>query len=240
MVYDWCRSRAALGSSRKSPYTPLPTTPASGKERLLLSDLKEQTFLFGGSENHSCQPTHSGHCEYKHILLQIDPVLSFFKNPAACCSTTTTNNQSATVLTLSNNQSIPGKKATQQNEFLVVYICLQYRLNNYLPSLDLSSLVPTPGTINKKAKSRLIDKDGRNRNRLSHTSAPLYFAKSKRPAPTDLDGVGGTNRLPGGQQPVPRRQRSLHTKGKSTNTVQTRHFLHTHNIKYVNTVKPFV
>eukprot|EP00064_Thunnus_orientalis_P003414 superscaffoldBa00000277_g3423 len=80
------------------------------------------------------------------------------------------------------------------------------------PAPDLSSLVPTPGTINKKAKSRLIDKDGRNRNRLSHTSAPLYFAKSKRPAPTDLDGVGATNRLPGGQQPVPRRQRSLHTK----------------------------
>ncbi|KAM7396808.1 hypothetical protein PAMP_019819 [Pampus punctatissimus] len=149
------RSRAALGSSRKSPYTPLPTTPAP-----------------------------------------------------ACCSTTATNNQSATVLTLSNNQSTP----------------------------DLSSLVPTPGTINKKAKSRLIDKDGRNRNRLSHTSAPLYFAKSKRPAPTDLDGVGATNRLPGGQQPVPRRQRSLHTKGKSTNTAQTRHFLHTRNIQSTNSV----
>ncbi|CAK6961461.1 myelin regulatory factor [Scomber scombrus] len=125
-------SRAALGSSRKSPYTPLPTTAAP-----------------------------------------------------ACCSTTGTNNQSATVLTLNNNQSTP----------------------------DLSSLVPTPGTINKKAKSRLNDKDARNRNRLSHTSAPLYLAKAKRPAPTDLDGVGATNRLPGGQQPVPRRQRSVHTKG---------------------------
>ncbi|XP_042268691.1 myelin regulatory factor isoform X5 [Thunnus thynnus] len=140
-------SRAALGSSRKSPYTPLPTTPAP-----------------------------------------------------ACCSTTVTNNQSATVLTLSNNQSTP----------------------------DLSSLVPTPGTINKKAKSRLIDKDGRNRNRLSHTSAPLYFAKSKRPAPTDLDGVGATNRLPGGQQPVPRRQRSLHTKGgRSAPSLASLHIVET-------------
>lgn len=89
---------------------------------------------------------------------------------------------------------------------------------HHLSSLDLDSLAPTPGTINKKAKSRLIDKDGRNRNRLSHTSAPLYFAKSKRPVPTDLEGAGATNRLPGGQQPVPRRQRSLYSKGESTNT----------------------
>ncbi|KAM4572855.1 myelin regulatory factor isoform 3-T3 [Odontesthes bonariensis] len=103
----------------------------------------------------------------------------------ACCSTTVESNQSATTLTPSNNQSTPG----------------------------LSSLVPTPGTINKKAKSRPMDKDGHNRNRLSHTSAPMYFAKSKRPVSTDMDGVGATNRLPGGQQPVPRRQRSLHTKG---------------------------
>ncbi|XP_072242051.1 myelin regulatory factor isoform X1 [Leuresthes tenuis] len=129
-VCTW--SRAALGSSRKMPYTPLSTTPAP-----------------------------------------------------ACCSTSVESNQSATTLTPSNNQSTPG----------------------------LSSLVPTPGTINKKAKSRPIDKDGHNRNRLSHTSAPMYFAKSKRPASADLDGVGATNRLPGGQQPVPRRQRSLHTKG---------------------------
>ncbi|XP_040894424.1 myelin regulatory factor [Toxotes jaculatrix] len=125
-------SRAALGSSRKSPYTPLSTTPAP-----------------------------------------------------ACCSTTAINNQSTTVLTLNNNQS-------------------------EADSLDI--LVPTQGAINKKAKSRPMDKDGHSRNRLSHTSAPLYFAKSKRPAPTDQDGVGATNRLPGGQ-PVPRRQRSLHTKG---------------------------
>ncbi|KAF7654222.1 hypothetical protein LDENG_00072260 [Lucifuga dentata] len=129
-VCPW--SRAALGSSRNSPYTPLSTTPAP-----------------------------------------------------ACCSTTAINNQSSTVLTLSNNQS----------------------------AADLGSLIPTPGTINKKAKSRPMDKDGRNRNRLSHTSAPLYFAKSKRP-PTDLDGVGAaTNHLPGGQQPSPRRQRSIHTEG---------------------------
>nr|XP_020475049.1 LOW QUALITY PROTEIN: myelin regulatory factor [Monopterus albus] len=101
----------------------------------------------------------------------------------ACCSTTPLNNQSATVLTSSNNQS----------------------------SSELDTVVPTPGTINKKAKSRLMDKDGHSRNRLSHTSAPLYFAKSKRPASTDLDGVGAPNHLPGGQ-PVPRRQRSLHTK----------------------------
>ncbi|XP_026220502.1 myelin regulatory factor isoform X4 [Anabas testudineus] len=101
----------------------------------------------------------------------------------ACCSTTAINNQSATALT-SNNQSTP----------------------------DLGSAFPTPGTFNKKGKSRQMDKDFHSRNRLSHTSSPLYFAKSKRPAPTDLDGVGATNRLPGGQ-PVPRRQRSLHTKG---------------------------
>ncbi|XP_070687235.1 myelin regulatory factor isoform X2 [Pempheris klunzingeri] len=140
-------SRAALGSSRKSPYTPLSTTPAS-----------------------------------------------------TCCSTTAINNQSATVLTLSNNQSTP----------------------------DLGSLVPTQSTIIKKAKSRLMDKDNRSRNRLSHTSAPLYFAKSKRPAPTDLDGVGAANRLPAGQQPVSRRQRSLHTKrGRSAPSLTSLHIVET-------------
>ncbi|XP_029952551.1 myelin regulatory factor isoform X2 [Salarias fasciatus] len=108
--------------------------------------------------------------------------------PAACCSTTAVNNQSSTVVTLSNNQSTPG----------------------------LSSPVPTPGTINKKAKSRPMEKDAHNRNRLSHTSAPMYFAKSKRPASSDVGGVGATNRLPGGQQqPVPRRQRSVHTQGRT-------------------------
>lgn len=110
---------------------------------------------------------------------------------------------------------------------------------NYVSCLDLGSVFPTSGTINKKGKSRQVDKDLHSRNRLSHTSSPLYFAKSKRPAPSDLDGVGATNRLPGGQ-PVPRRQRSLHTKGNSTNWAQTRHFLHTHNMQYANTVKPFV
>uniref|UniRef100_A0AAQ5X983 Myelin regulatory factor n=1 Tax=Amphiprion ocellaris TaxID=80972 RepID=A0AAQ5X983_AMPOC len=104
----------------------------------------------------------------------------------------------------------------------------------------LGSLAPTPGTIMKKAKSRPMEKDGHSRNRLSHTSAPMYFAKSKRPASTDLDGVGATNRLPGGQQPVPRRQRSLHTKGKTTNTAQAWHFFLTHNMQYANRVKSFV
>ncbi|XP_026168336.1 myelin regulatory factor isoform X2 [Mastacembelus armatus] len=117
----------------------------------------------------------------------------------ACCSTTPMNNQSATVLTLSNNQSIS----------------------------DLDSVVPTQGTINKKAKSRPMDKDGHNRNRLSHTSAPLYFAKSKKSAPTDQDGVGATNRLPG-NQPVPRRQRSLHAKGtRSSPSLSRLHILET-------------
>ena len=85
---------------------------------------------------------------------------------------------------------------------------------NYLPSQDTGSLVPTPNTIIKKAKSRMMDKDGRGRNRLSHTSAPLYFAKPKKPVPTDMDGAGAANRLPPGQQAMPRRQRSLRAKGK--------------------------
>lgn len=93
---------------------------------------------------------------------------------------------------------------------------------NNLPSLDLDAPVPTQGIINQKAKSRSMDKE-RNRNRLSHTSAPLYFAKSKKPATTDLGGAGTTNRLPPGQPTLPRRQRSLHIKGKSTNTAQTQH-----------------
>ncbi|KAK6317693.1 hypothetical protein J4Q44_G00109840 [Coregonus suidteri] len=107
-------------------------------------------------------------------------------NPAACCPPAT-NNQSATALSPSNNQS----------------------------TLELSSPVPTLGGINKKARSRPMDKDGRYRNRLSHTSAPMYLSKAKRPAPGgDLGGVGGaTNRLPGGQQtlPLPRRQRRDNT-----------------------------
>lgn len=114
---------------------------------------------------------------------------------------------------------------------------------NHLPSEDLGSLFPTPSTIMKKAKSRMMDKDGRSRNRLSHTSAPLYFAKSKRPVPTDLDGVGATNRLPGGQQQqqqaLSRRQRSLQAKGKSSNVAPAWHFYGTtYEATYANT-KPF-
>ncbi|XP_057693648.1 myelin regulatory factor isoform X4 [Corythoichthys intestinalis] len=135
-ITDKDGSRAALESSRKSPFVPVSTTPTP-----------------------------------------------------ACCSTTTLNNQSSTILTINNNHS-----ATASD-----------------------NLVPTPGSINKKAKSRIMDKDGRNRNRLSHTSAPLYLSKSKRPASADSDGAGVINRLPGGQQPVPRRQRSVYLKGKLTN-----------------------
>ncbi|KAM6960495.1 myelin regulatory factor isoform 2-T2 [Aplochiton taeniatus] len=107
----------------------------------------------------------------------------------ACCPpTTVTSNQSTTILSPNNNQSTG----------------------------DLVGLVPTPGTFSKKAKSRPMDKDVRYRNRLSHTSAPLYLAKSKRPPPSDLGGTGATNRLPGGQQPLPRRQRSTHLEGKGS------------------------
>lgn len=59
----------------------------------------------------------------------------------------------------------------------------------------------------------MMDKDGRGRNRLSHTLAPLSFSKSKRPVPPDLDEAGTANRLPGGQT-ASRRQRSLHPKGQ--------------------------
>nr|XP_046196264.1 myelin regulatory factor-like isoform X1 [Oncorhynchus gorbuscha] len=117
-------------------------------------------------------------------------------NPAACCPpTTATNNQSATTLSPSTNQS----------------------------TLEVSSPVPTLRSINKKAKSRPMDKDGRYRNRLSHTSAPIYLSKAKKPAPAqDLGGVGGVggvnNRLPGpggpeDQQtlPLPQRQRRDNT-----------------------------
>uniref|UniRef100_H3DF70 Myelin regulatory factor n=1 Tax=Tetraodon nigroviridis TaxID=99883 RepID=H3DF70_TETNG len=138
-----CRSRAALGSSRKSLHTPVSTTP--GEWRPKRSRLA-------------------------------------FRPKQSCCSTPALNNQSVTVLTLSNNQSTP----------------------------DLGSLFPTPSTIIKKAKSRMMDKDGRGRNRLSHTSAPLSFAKSKRPVPPDLDEAGTANRLPGGQTVSRRLLTSLH------------------------------
>eukprot|EP00063_Salmo_salar_P006738 XP_013981573.1 PREDICTED: myelin regulatory factor [Salmo salar] len=111
-------------------------------------------------------------------------------NPAACCPPkTATNNQSATTLSPSNNQS----------------------------TLEVSSPVPTLRSINKKAKSRPMDKDGRYRNRLSHTST--YLTKVKKPSlAEDLGGVGGVvgvnTRLPGpggpeDQQtlPLPQRQR---------------------------------
>ncbi|XP_060742543.1 myelin regulatory factor isoform X4 [Tachysurus vachellii] len=74
---------------------------------------------------------------------------------------------------------------------------------------DYSSPAPTMASINRKAKSRGLDKDSRSRNRLSHTSSPLSFSKSKKmPLPSDMDTGGNSNRLPG-----PRRQRSTHTQG---------------------------
>lgn len=68
---------------------------------------------------------------------------------------------------------------------------------------DVESLLPTQTTIVKKAKSRPIDKD--HRNRLSHTSPPFYFPKSKK----SPDQGTGANHLPQGQQPGTRRQRSV-------------------------------
>ncbi|XP_061139853.1 myelin regulatory factor [Syngnathus typhle] len=141
-------SRAALGSSLKSPFVPLSTT-----------------------------------------------------STPACCPTTSLSDQSSTILMLNNNQSAAAP----------------------------DTLVPTPGSMNKKAKSRMMDKDGRNRNRLSHTSAPLYMSKSKRPPPSaDSDGAGAANRLPGGQQPTPRRQRSVYFKeGRSTPSLTALHIVET-------------
>ncbi|XP_042608998.1 myelin regulatory factor isoform X9 [Cyprinus carpio] len=110
------------------------------------------------------------------------PLLS--NHPPCCPPTPATTNQSATVSLLpGNNQSTP----------------------------DSSTDVPTQATVNKKAKSRLLDKDSRNKNRLSHTSAPLFVSKGKRPPqPPELSGA--TKRLPGGQQPPSRRQRSINTQ----------------------------
>uniref|UniRef100_A0A8C2JU47 Myelin regulatory factor n=1 Tax=Cyprinus carpio TaxID=7962 RepID=A0A8C2JU47_CYPCA len=110
------------------------------------------------------------------------PLLS--NHPPCCPPTPATTNQSATVSLLpGNNQSTP----------------------------DSSTDVPTQATVNKKAKSRLLDKDSRNKNRLSHTSAPLFLSKGKRlPQPPELSGA--TKRLPGGQQPPSRRQRSINTQ----------------------------
>lgn len=107
------------------------------------------------------------------------PLLS--NHPACCPPTPATTNQSDTIsLFPSTNQSTP----------------------------DSSTAAPTQTTVNKKGKSRTLDKDGRNKNRLSHTSAPLFLSKSKRPPqPPELSGA--TKRMPGGQQP--RRQRSINT-----------------------------
>ncbi|XP_062849538.1 myelin regulatory factor isoform X2 [Trichomycterus rosablanca] len=102
--------------------------------------------------------------------------------PACCPPTTATTNQSSTIILLpSTNQSIS----------------------------DSSSPAPTMTSINRKAKSRVLDKDIRNRNRLSHTSSPLHLNKGKKPPqPPDMDTGSNSNRLPG-----QRRQRSTHTKG---------------------------
>ncbi|XP_049330353.1 myelin regulatory factor isoform X6 [Astyanax mexicanus] len=104
-------------------------------------------------------------------------------NHPACCPPTATTNQSATVSLMSSTNQ----------------------------STSEVSPAPTPASINKKAKSRVLDKESRNRNRLSHTSAPLFLNKVKKPPqPPDMDT---SNRLPGSQQPLPRRQRSIHTEG---------------------------
>ncbi|XP_058623281.1 myelin regulatory factor isoform X5 [Onychostoma macrolepis] len=112
---------------------------------------------------------------------------SLSNHPPCCPPTPATTNQSATISLLpGNNQSTP----------------------------DSSTGVPTQATINKKAKSRPLDKDSRNKNRLSHTSAPLFLSKGKRPPqPPELSGA--TKRLPGGQQPPSRRQRSINTQDGS-------------------------
>ncbi|XP_056595499.1 myelin regulatory factor isoform X1 [Triplophysa dalaica] len=109
------------------------------------------------------------------------PLLS--NHPACCPPTHATTNQSATISPFpSTNQSTP----------------------------DSSTAAPTQTTVNKKGKSRTLDKDGRNKNRLSHTSAPLFLSKSKRP-PQPPELSGSTKRMPGGQQQLPRRQRSINT-----------------------------
>lgn len=118
--------------------------------------------------------------------------------PPACCLTTTINNQSTTFMP-SNNQSVAG----------------------------IESLPPTQLTIVKKAKSRQIDKDN-HKNRLSHTSPPFYFAKSKKPSSIDQDEVASTNHLPQGQQSAPHRQRSLRsTEGRVPPSLISLHIVET-------------
>ncbi|XP_076863110.1 myelin regulatory factor isoform X2 [Brachyhypopomus gauderio] len=105
-------------------------------------------------------------------------------HPACCPPTTARTNQSATVLLSGTNQS---------------------------PSVVSSSPTPTLASVNKKAKSRPLDKDSRSRNRLSDASATLFLNKAKKhPQPPDGDP---NNRLSEGQQPLTRRQRNIHTEG---------------------------
>lgn len=80
--------------------------------------------------------------------------------------------------------------------------------------VGVSSPVPTLGSTNKKAKSRLFEKEGRYRNRLSHTSPPAYLTKDKRFPPVDMEDMGVSNFLPGAQQQLSRRQRSVIAEGK--------------------------
>ncbi|XP_051979092.1 myelin regulatory factor-like isoform X3 [Xyrauchen texanus] len=137
---------------------------------------------------------------------------SLSNHPACCPPTPATTNQTATISLLpSTNQSIP----------------------------DSSTAVPTQATINKKAKSRPLDKDSRNKNRLSHTSAPLFLNKSKRPPqPPELSGA--TKRMPGGQQPSPRRQRSLKTQDGNPPAGLSKLHIHetTHEIRTLDCSSP--
>ncbi len=119
---------------------------------------------------------------------------------------------------------VGNRKRTHSN-LLFIYSIISLSLYLSLSLSDSSTGVPTQATINKKAKSRPLDKDSRNKNRLSHTSAPLFLSKGKRPPqPPELSGA--TKRLPGGQQPPSRRQRSINTQGTDTHT-------HTHIYIYI-------
>ncbi|TRY97016.1 hypothetical protein DNTS_001438 [Danionella cerebrum] len=94
-------------------------------------------------------------------------------NQVPCCPPTpATTNQSATVSTSAgNNQSSP----------------------NWM------SLAPTQSVINKKGKSRALEKDGRSKNRLSLTVPPLFIRKNKLPPESNK------------HSPPQRRQRSTNT-----------------------------
>ncbi|XP_059402050.1 myelin regulatory factor-like isoform X3 [Carassius carassius] len=118
--------------------------------------------------------------------------------------TTSTLSPDSTSPSLSSHHSTPA--STNQSATISLFP------GNNQSTPDSSTGVPTQATINKKAKSRLLDKDSRNKNRLSHTSSPLFLSKSKRP-PQSPELSGATKRLPGGQQPPSRRQRSINTQG---------------------------